>query len=377
MLCAVAGATAGDICNSQFPERPINKIIYMIGDGMGVAQVSALMTEGDYAPLNMERATAVGLVKTRSANNRVTDSAAAGTALATGTKTDNNRLGIDPEGNELRSLMDLARDKGWKRGLVVTTHITHATPAAFYAHVYKRSSYDSIAMQLMSAGIDVAMGGGRDYFDPEKRADRKDLLAQFGAMGYNVAFDMAQAEKTDSGRLVALLAPGSMAYSQDGRGDYLPQATAHALDILTRNSDDEGFFLMVEGSMIDYAGHDNDIERVVSEMRDFDKAVGVAFDYADSHPGTLVIVTADHETGGLGIGSANEDYAAGESGLDYGFTTGGHTASMVPLFAYGSSANFFSKVFDNTELAGMIGVMMNGGLRVKYGLEEPEPDAEE
>lgn len=351
LLLATLFALSGCCGKQQEEAQRVENVILMVGDGMGVAQVTQLIIENDLKPVAMERAGAVGLVRTFSANNRVTDSAAGGTAIATGTKTANGRIGRDPQGNDLHSILSLAQQAGYPTGLVVTVDLFDATPGAFYAHVHDRDSRDTIALQLLASGIDVAMGGGRTYLD--ERADGRVLTDEFRDSGYHVAFTMDETEEVRDGRLLGVFAPDVMPYHIHGRGDYLPQATTKALEILSANRAERGsrgFFLMVEGSEIDYAGHDNLTDELIGEMQDFERAVKTAFDFADRNPGTLVIVTADHETGGLTAPSGSSDFTARESGIDYRFSTGSHTASLVPLFAYGTGAEEFSRVLDNTDI---------------------------
>ena len=346
-------------CGQQEKAQQVENVILMIGDGMGVAQVTQLIIENGLKPVAMERADAVGLVRTFSANNRVTDSAAGGTAIATGTKTLNGRIGRDPHGNDLYSILHHAQEAGYPTGLVVTVDLFDATPSAFYAHVHDRDSRDTITLQLLASGIDVAMGGGRTYLD--ERADGRVLTDEFRDAGYRVAFDMNETADVADGRLLAVLAPDVMPYHIHSRGDYLPQATTKALEILSANRtarNSRGFFLMVEGSEIDYAGHDNLTDELTGEMRDFERAVKTAFDYADRTPGTLVVVLADHETGGLTAPSGSSDFTARESGIDYRFSTGSHTASLVPLFAYGTGAQEFSRVLDNTDVSAILAQLM-------------------
>ncbi len=221
-------------CGKQQQEaQRVENVILMIGDGMGVAHVSQLIIENELKPVAMERAEAVGLVRTFSANNRVTDSAAGGTAIATGTKTINGRIGRDAQGNDIYSILHYAQEAGYPTGLVVTVDLFDATPGAFYAHVHRRQSRDTIALQLLSSGIDVAMGGGREYLD--ERADGRVLTDEFREKGYRVALNGGYRGRATSGgarpRRNALLhprprrlpAPGDI----EGIGDTLgkPQGT--------------------------------------------------------------------------------------------------------------------------------------------------------
>lgn len=355
LLITAAGCASQRVASHASEPQRVENVILMIGDGMGVAHVTQLVIENGLQPIQMERAQAVGLVRTFSANNRVTDSAAAGTAIATGTKTNNSRLGRDPQGNDLKSILVRAQEQGYPTGLVVTVDMFDATPGAFYAHVHNRKSRDTITLQLLESGIDVAMGGGLQYLDT--RQDGRILTEEFRKKGYNVALEPSGFKDITEGRLLAPLADKTMPYYVEGRGDYLPQATEKALEILSNNraaSGSRGFFLMVEGSMIDYAAHGNDPDKLLGETADFDRAVRVAFDYTDQNPGTLVIVTADHETGGLTIPSNKSDFTASESGVKYMFSTTGHSGSFVPLFAYGTGAQDFSRVLDNTDLSRII-----------------------
>ncbi len=336
----------------------VKNVIMLIGDGMGVAHISALMLEERYQPINMDRAEAATLVKTYSANNRVTDSAAAGTALATGYKTGNHYIGVTIEGDTLTSILTRAERRGMQTAEVVTCYLTHATPAAFYAHTEDRSRYEDIAVQFLTSGIDVAFAGGRKDFAARK--DGRNLIPELEAAGYKVVNEMSEVENIREGRVVGLFANGHLPLAVKNRGDYLPQATAKALEILTANCAKErcGFFMMVEGSQIDFAGHNTDAKQIYTEMKDFDKAVGVAFDYADKHKGTLVVVCADHETGGLSLPSSNTDFTLSESGVEYRYGTTSHSATMIPALFYGACAKEFAGIMDNTELSRRIAELL-------------------
>lgn len=335
-----AQPAGGEVCN----------VIYLIGDGMGLAQVSALEIEGGYAPTAFDRAQRVALVATHSANNRVTDSAAAGTALSTGHKTDNAVLGLDPAGERLESVMALAAAQGMATGIAVTCFLQHATPAAFYAHVADRNEYAAITRDLLASGVDVLIGGGRKWLAEACEAGESYLDA-FGRCGYCVAGSLAAADTVHSGRLLVVAAEEHLP-AAPGRGDFLPQAVVKATEVLANNAAERGtgFLLLVEGSQIDMACHDNDTERMLAEMRDFERAVAAAMDFADRVPGTLVVVAADHETGGLSLPSGKEDFTRSESGIEHRYGTKSHSGIRVPAYFYGAGAESFAAMMDNTEL---------------------------
>jgi alkaline phosphatase len=331
----------------------VQNIILMVGDGMGLAQISAFMLSRDYQPVNMERTTVGGFVKTYSANNRVTDSAAGGTAYSTGQKTNNGYLGVDPAGTPLETILEKAEKAGLATGLVSTINIQHATPGAFYAHTPNRNDYSGIALGLLDAGVDVAIGGGLKYMT--EREDGRNLMDELRAKGYTMTDNLAGLDGVTSGQAMALYDEGDIPkYLREGRDPMmLAKGAAKALEILTANSaanPSKGFFLMVEGSWIDSAGHGNDSEMLMGEMIDFDNAVGVALDYADAHPETLVIVLADHETGGLTLPSGRENFLLPDSGVEFRWSTGGHTATMIPMMSYGAHAAQMGGIMENTEV---------------------------
>lgn len=333
-------------CTPVEKKQEVKNVIFMIGDGMGLAHTYSAMLSSD-VPLAFERAQYIGLSKTYSANNRVTDSAASGTAMATGNKTYNGAIGMDADKNVVENIVEKVKKKGFATGIVVTKDITDATPASFMSHQPDRKMAEEIADDIVDCGVDVFIGGGRSRFDARK--DSVNLIDKLKEKGYAVAYDMDAVEAVESGKLAGLLAPGNIASALEGRGDYLPEATEKALDIL-KNNNPGGFFLMVEGSQIDSGAHGNDTNMVIAETIDFSKAVEKAFDFADKNPGTLVVVTADHETGGMTIPSQDEDFSKSESGIKCLFSTGGHTAVMVPVYAYGAGAESFSTIMENTDL---------------------------
>lgn len=327
--------------------REPKNIIFLIGDGMSIASVSMMQLVNHYEPTIFDKAENVALQKSYSADNRVTDSAASGTALATGVKTNNTFLGVLPDSSAVESLMEVAQRCGKATGVVVTTYLQHATPAAFYAHVPSRHEYALISEQLLGSKLDVAIGGGMAFF-VERYENHKKAKKAIADAGFSLVEDFAGVESADAGcRLLALLADKEV--GQDS-GDYLADATRKSLELLEARGGDEGFVLMVEGSLIDGMGHGNDAVAQQREMESFMGAIEVAVEYAASHDDTLVVVTADHGTGGLTLVSANADFTLAEQGVEYRWTTGGHSGEMIPIYLYGAGSELINGVMENAEL---------------------------
>ncbi len=321
-------------------KQPKN-IILMIGDGMGLVQVYAGMTANG-GHLFLENFKNIGFSKTYSSDNYITDSAAGGTALSSGIKTYNGAIGVDPNKKPVVNIREMAEKKGMKTGLVSTSAITHATPASFIAHVDSRGSYEDIALDFLKTNIDVFIGGGIKNF--EERKDGKNLSKELKDKGYQVLYTIEDIQKVKSGKLAGLTAPEHNKPMPE-RGEMLVPATQTAISLLSQSKN--GFFLMVEGSQIDFIAHKNETPGVVLETLDFDRAVGAALKFAASDGETLVIVTADHETGGMTLNGG--DYKTGKVVARY--TTGGHTGIAVPIFAFGPGADQFTGFMENTDIA--------------------------
>ncbi len=351
LLMAGLLLAAGNLA-AQNPAGEVRNVIFLIGDGMGLAQVSMLKIENGYAPTAFDRAGGIALISSYSANNRVTDSAAAGTALATGGKTDNSTLGQTPSGEPLTSMMRRASDHGFRTGLVVTGALQDATPAAFYAHVKSRRDTEDILRDMLVSDIDVMIGAG--WRNLLKSCDEGgNYVEAFARRGYRVVSSLGEAGEGDPSRLLCAVDEKETPMKAPARGDFLPRAAKRAMELLADGNagNDEGFLLMIEGSMIDGGGHANDAAWLLAEMRDFEQTVAAAMDFADRTPGTLVIVAADHETGGLSICSGNPDFTLSESGIDYRFATKGHTGILLPVYLYGAGADAIHGIMDNTELS--------------------------
>jgi alkaline phosphatase len=328
------------------------RIIFLIGDGMGFAQVQLPRGRaiGSSGRLYMEYLPVTGIMRTHAANNPVTDSAAAGTALACGIKTNNGRIGMTADKTPQSSILELLGLKGWRTGLVATSSVTHATPAAYSAHVENRGMEPEIAAQQLAGPVDVMFGGGREFFaggGGSKRKDGRDLIAEGTQMGIQFIYSREQLSSLVPGqRVIGLFAGGAM--TTFAPEPTLDEMTAKAIELLSAKSKDwfapePRFFLMVEGSQIDWACHANDADNTIRQTLLFDLAVKEAVEFAAKDRHTLVIVTADHETGGLTLPGKKPEWS-----------TGGHSAADVPIFAYGPGAERFSGTLDNTELFGIL-----------------------
>lgn len=331
-------------------EKPTN-IIFLIGDGMGLSAVTTGFYYGDQNSV-FKRFNEIGLQQTSSAIEKVTDSAASGTALATGTKTYNGAIGVDTTKKAVQNFTELVSPMGWSAGVVATSTISHATPASFYAHVVQRGMEEEIAVQLLSSEIDFFAGGGRDKFNV--RRDSIDILPLAAENGFIIDTTGLPEPGTLSAdqKYGFLPEAGAMPSIIDGRGNFLPEATSLAISHLSQNQ--TGFFLIVEGSQVDWAGHANDAESLIEEMLDFEKAIEAALDFAEKDGNTLVVVTADHETGGFALGPKIPE--AGQPGytsyaeLGPVFATGNHSATLIPVFAFGPGAEQFKGIYQNTEI---------------------------
>jgi alkaline phosphatase len=324
-------------------ETPKN-VILMIGDGMGISHIYAAMTANG-GNLFLQNFKYSGFAKTHSSDNYITDSAASGTAMATGVKTYNGAIGVNDNEVPIKNIREMAEEKGMSTGLVSTSAITHATPASFIAHQPFRDMYEEIAADFLHSGIDVFIGGGWDHF--EKRKDSLNYSDSLRLYGYSVLYSINDIKKAKTDKLAGFTAPGHNV-PLPKRGEMLVPATEIAIKALSKN--DKGFFLMVEGSQIDWGGHGNNTAYIVMETLDFDRAIGEALKFASANKETLIIVTADHETGGMSINNGNIKTGYIESF----YTTGGHTGVPVPVFAFGPGAEHFTGIIDNTDIPKII-----------------------
>jgi alkaline phosphatase len=329
-------------------KRPKN-VILMIGDGMGISQLSAAYYFRDKKDAGREpafdRFRYIGLSKTSSGAEAVTQSAAAATSLATGYKTYNLAIGVDLDTVIRPNIVELLSEKGYLTGVIATSHVVDATPAGFYAHQPERYMFHEIAMDLLKSDIDFFAGGGSRYF--------MDSTGYYPFEEYGIEMNLKRLKKIKNPepgeRFGFLLGPERMPTMLHGRKDFLAKASSIAIDFLSTG--DAGYFLMVEGSQIDWAGHVNKSDYMIAEVNDFERTIHEVLDYAEEEGETLVIVTADHETGGFTLGAAGDNY----NGADYSvieptFATSNHSAALVPVFAFGPGAEKFMGIYENTEI---------------------------
>ncbi len=323
-------------------------IIFMVGDGMGLTQLTAGYLENN-SHLNVEQVTDIGLSKTNSSDKIITDSAAGATAFSIGEKTYNGAIGVDKNKIPKETILEKLAKEGYATGLVVTCSVTHATPASFYAHQPSRKMDYEIAADLVTSPVDAVIAGGKKYFhdrnNPDNgQVDKRNLIAEMQAKNVSFVSSLEEFKNTD-GREVYFYADGHPKSILDGRDDILPQSIVPMAEKLA-SMGDKGFFMLVEGSQIDWGGHANESDYIKTEMVDFDQAIGKAIEFAKKDGHTLVVITADHETGGYALGSKDGDYNI----IEPKFTTGGHTATMVPVYAFGPGSENFRGIYNNNEI---------------------------
>lgn len=344
-----AAALNDTVARSEAPvgssAKPKN-IILMIGDGMGVTQISAAMFSNGNQ-LALERFPVIGLHKPYASDNLVTDSAAGATAFSCGIKTYNGAIGVGPDTQAVQTILEAAEARNMSTGLLTTCSITHATPASFVAHNEYRKNMEAIALDFMKVEVDLIIGGGQKYFD-RRETDEQNLLEVMRQRGYQVTSfvdkDIEEVNFRTNRNIAYFTAASEPLPVLQGR-DYLLEATSKSLQYLSTKAGAQGFFFMIEGAQIDWGGHANNSEYIISEALEFDKAIGRVLDFAAADGNTLVIVTADHETGGYAI-----NYGSKMDSIVPAFTSDYHTGAMIPVFAYGPGATEFAGIYENTAI---------------------------
>ena len=341
LLLAIAPAISGQQRPVDIPTERPKSIILIIADGTGMGQHTYAYYLG--SSFSLQRFEHVGLMTTHPADSlKVTDSAAAATAMSTGIKTYNGAIGVGLDRQPLKTVIEYAQEQGLATGLVATSTITHATPAAFASHVPDRGDEPAIARQMAAAGLTVMFGGGRKYFLSRGQGgeQEEDLLAVMISQGTQVIDSLGQQVSPDR-PVVGLFTMDYMPKAVDGRRPTTTAMARRAVAILEQDPD--GFFLMVEESQVDWAGHKNNTKWLHSEVGSLQELVDALLDYQASHPQVLVLLVADHETGGLAV----QEKALG-AGLKTAWVTKGHTGNLIPIFASGPGSEAFDAVVDNT-----------------------------
>tara|TARA_B100000700_G_scaffold278744_1_gene327158 strand:+ start:25204 stop:26505 length:1302 start_codon:yes stop_codon:yes gene_type:complete len=346
-------------------------LILFIGDGMSLSQITAyrLITGGSNSRISVDNFPYSGIVLTHSEDGVVTDSASSATAYSTGYKTNNTYLGLDSNKKSLENLTETLNRFGFVSSLLATSEITHATPAAFAAHIDLRWKTDEISSQMLNSKVSTFLGGGRHFFLPEnlggKREDGRNLIEELkdNNILLTTKEEMLNLVPNTSKKVFGLFADEHLRNIDTPENHiYEPSLTEMVQFAVNRSNrfvDEgcEGFFIMAEGSQVDWAGHVNNLDYLITEMKDLDTAIEWALEYAKDNDDTLVVVTSDHETGGLLIEPANPvDYTS--QGVKISFNTavgsGTHTGVPVPIYAYGPGAENFTGTLDNTDVYGAI-----------------------
>lgn len=329
--------------------KKIKNVILMIGDGMSLMHVYSAWT-ANRGKLFLDNCQAVGLSKTYCADKLITDSGAGGTAMATGQKTNYHSVGVDTLGRSLKSLVDFATAKGKSAGIVVTCRLWDATPADFCCHNKDRDAEAEIVADYVNCNVDYVFGGGAKLF--ENREDGRDLFKELRKKGFQTPCSWDELAEIKSGKVFAVPYPIDTPLPAE-RGDLLARASLKGLDLLNQNN--KGFFMMIEGSQLDDYGHFNDLDLLMQETHDFDRTIGAVYEWAAKDGETLVLVTADHETGGLTLVDGNLN----EGKIVCKFSTGGHSGVMVPVYAFGPGAQEFTGIYENTAIFDKIKKLLN------------------
>lgn len=318
----------------------VKNVILMIGDGMSLMHIEAAWT-CNRGHLWLENAQYTGISKTPASNRLITDSGSGGTSLATGYKTRYHAVGVDSTGRPLESLNVMAHKAGKANGIAVTCRLWDATPCDFVAHNLDRNKEQDLILDYLNAPLDYVFGGGAKYF--EHRDDGRNIFSELEKKGYRVARTLDELWHCKSGKIYAVPYPVDTPVPAE-RGDLLAKASLKGIDLLNQNKN--GFFMMIEGSQLDDYGHFNQLDMLMQETLDFDQTIGAVMKWAAADGQTLVVVTADHQTGGPTV--LGGDYHTGT--VQVNFSTRDHSGTMVPVYAFGPGSENFTGFMDNTEI---------------------------
>ena len=338
-----------EIVSVEEPSRDneVRNVIIMIGDGMGLEQVSCAWVV-NHGKLNLDNFPHTGLSRTWCTNKLITDSGAGGTALSSGVKTAYSHVGTAPDSTDIPSVLVKARQLGKKTGVVVTCHFADATPCDFCCHNEYRYNQDDLIADYVDCGVDYLAGGGLDWFTVNRK-DGRDITKEMAAAGYHVALTEEELMAAEL-PVIGILAPDNLPVAME-RGDLYRHSVARGLDILSRESGDKGFVMMLEGSCIDDWLHGNDIGKAMEELLDFDRTIGDVLQWAAADGHTLVVVTADHNTGCLTLQDGNLE----EGTIGVAFGSESHNGIAVPVYAWGPGSDVFTGIKENDEWGRIIG----------------------
>lgn len=332
--------------------KKVKNVILMIGDGMSLMHVYTAWA-ANRGKLWLENAQATGLSKTWAVKKLVTDSGSGGTSLATGVKTVYHAVGVDPEGKPLTSLVDVAKELGKDAGMAVTCRLWDATPCDFCCHNIDRDKEEELVGDYPTSGVDFVFGGGAQKFT--NRKDGRDIFKELQKKGYHVSRTLDDFFAYDKNSRIFAVPYDKDTPLPDERGDLLARASMKGISLMNQNKN--GFFMMIEGSQLDDYGHFNQLDLLMKETLDFDKTIGEVMKWAAKDGETLVVVTADHETGGLTLVNGNKD----EGSVECCFSSKDHTGAMVPVYAFGPGAENFTGIFENTDVFKKIKKLMTEG----------------
>ena len=332
--------------------KKVKNVILMIGDGMSLMHVYTAWA-ANRGKLWLENAQATGLSKTWAVKKLVTDSGSGGTSLATGVKTVYHAVGVDPEGKPLTSLVDVAKELGKDAGMAVTCRLWDATPCDFCCHNIDRDKEEELVGDYPTSGVDFVFGGGAQRFT--NRKDGRGIFKELQKKGYHVSRTLDDFFAYDKNSRIFAVPYDKDTPLPDERGDLLARASMKGISLMNQNKN--GFFMMIEGSQLDDYGHFNQLDLLMKETLDFDQTVGEVMKWAAKDGETLVVVTADHETGGLTLVNGNKD----EGRVECCFSTKDHSGAMVPVYAFGPGADNFTGIFENTDVFKKIKKLMTEG----------------
>lgn len=323
-------------------DAEIRNLIVLIGDGMGLEHVSCAWTL-NHGKLNLDNMSHTGISRTYCTDHLITDSGAGGTALAAGQKTAYSHVGTAPDTTDLYSILVKAQQLGKKTGVAVTCHFADATPCDYCCHNEYRYNQEDLIADYAECGVDYLAGGGLDWFTDVRRTDGRDITAEMAAAGYTVALTEAELMGAEL-PVIGILSPDNLPVALE-RGDLFRRMVGRGLETLSAAAGEKGFVMMIEGSCIDDWCHENQIDRAMEELLDFDRTLGDVLAWAEKDGHTLVVVTADHNTGALTL--QDGDLATGEIGVAFGSDS--HNGIAVPIYAWGPGSRRFTGIRENAE----------------------------